>query len=421
MTRITLYTPPDDNRTLKAARIIASTDRQASSAAYATVSVGVAQGTPVDYYGTYDGSEVNLLAASPLQVVSSPVRLSRGRAVVAEVAVVGSALLAGLSVQVEIGHVLTMPAHNDADRALLDGVAGFLKETASGDQVFTVPLADVASLTSVKNGVFHARLSRASATQLSLAAYGGQYVEVAGTMVDVSTALTLTTSDGLINAAGAQTATTPAASATLYGVYLSAAGTLRLSTTATPTTVSGVPYLTAAGSDWRFVGWVKTNATPNFVDTVASRLVINYYNKRPLTGMVIPAYADADSQTTYTTTSTTFTKANGGTGATVEYISNGEDAVDLYVAALMQNSAGNNTIAGIGDNSSTAAVVEALHNGTGATHPSCRYSSTPAAGFREAHLLVRVSGGTGTYYADDARGGSAADPYATYLIVRVMG
>ena len=275
---------------------------------------------------------------------------------------------------------------------------------------------------------FNARISATSATNLRLSQQGGGTVTVNGQSVTVSLAgIDCATTDNRITSTGAD-AGAALTTSTLYYVYVSNASAspfpsdLRCSTSG-PGLVDGAYYLNTSGNGlhWRFVGWIYTNASTQLEDNETNRRVINYYNRRPLTVRLTPGYNNNNAQTTYTTTSTTFVTANGGTGSQGSYIANGEDAVVVHVSALMQSSTTANVISGIGDNTTTSAVVQALHNGTGATQPACTYSSTPASGYRTVNLLIRVSSGTGTFYADDARGGSTTDPSMTSLVAVIQG
>lgn len=143
MTRTCLYTPPDGNRTLKGAWLLADVDRTANTSAYVTVSVGIAHGTDVDYYGEWNGSTTNLLAASPVKVISAAQKIAASSMVVAEVTTAGDVSLTGLSVQLLIGHTLAVPGNRLQDRqvqASVEGVTDFLKDTQAGDQIVTVAL-----------------------------------------------------------------------------------------------------------------------------------------------------------------------------------------------------------------------------------------------------------------------------------------
>lgn len=280
--------------------------------------------------------------------------------------------------------------------------------------------------------VFEARMQRDSTTQVSLQRYKGQRIWINGELIDPgSGGFACVTSDNLIAADGTDSGGAMGTS-TLYYMYVSnasasfAASDLRGSTTA-PSTFNGVKYLATSGNgaNWRFVGWVRTNGSTQFSDDTTNRLVVNYYNRLRLSLRANPAYADDNTPTTYTETSTSFTQANGGTGGTLSWIANGEDAADLTLSGL----ASNNTLAasnimGIGIDSTTTAYSANLVSQPVANYVvafGCSYKQIPAEGYHTAELLVMVSSGTMTVRADMGRGGGSADARCTMIEGHVWG
>lgn len=281
-------------------------------------------------------------------------------------------------------------------------------------------------------GEFGGRLARTSTTAIELAAYRSSEIEVNGKAVDITTPLTLSVSDNLLSSTATDSGGNMAPS-TLYYVYVSnsspsfAATDLRGSATA-PTFTNAHPrvgyYLGTTGDTvhWRFCGWLRTNATGTdgeVEDNTTNRLVVNYYNRRTVPVWLTPGYSDNNAATAYTTTSTSFTPANAGTGATGSYVANGEDAVHLQAFATCATSA-TATFLGIGDNSTTQAIVSGEMDSTVDFNMHLSYSSVPAVGYRTVSLLVAVQSGTGTFRADNQRQGSAADPVATALLALVQ-
>jgi hypothetical protein len=177
----------------------------------------------------------------------------------------------------------------------------------------------------------------------------------------------------------------------------------------------------------RYVGTIRINATGGQTeDTATQRFVANYYNRVSRRLFSCPAYADGNSQTTYTTTSLTWAEANGGTGSKVEFVScNGEIPFRVQAAAYMQHSTVRHVGIGVAiDSASSPTVVGFTQdaNGYGGSH--CPpYVATVAAGYHYLDLLIVMggSGGTTTYIADDLRRGAGADPYATYISGEVLG
>lgn len=279
------------------------------------------------------------------------------------------------------------------------------------------------------------RMERQSTTEIRLNRYVGDLIEVNGELVALGAGgLVCLTTDNLISATGTDSGGAMAAS-TLYYVYASnssasfAPSDLRASATAPTrgttagTSRLGIYYLADSGNgaNWRFVGWVRTDGSTNFVDTTTDRLIVNYYNRLDLSILLQPGYVDDNATTSYTLASGTYVALNGGTGATASYIANGEDAVTAYMAGSADPAAGQSINYGIGDNATTTAYGATLGNVTVRTHAAIPFISIPAVGYRTLSLIGSVSGGTTTIYADTDRDGGTTDPRATYLQGTVMG
>jgi hypothetical protein len=435
---------------LRRVTLWSSEDRPKHATNYYVIRVGISTADgKFDEIGQYDGS-TDVLEGNEARDLSGSVtvdrRLREGDTLLVEVERVESpdASTAGLTVEWHLALAggnsqAERPLFNTAGyipdqrvRAAVDGVVQTLNTGGVTEWTVPTPLSDPvesSALADALDMVFQGRIQRDSSTQISLQRYTGDTCVVNGDVVTItSDGLACTTSDNLIASTGLSSGSAPAASATLYYVYLLGPGaayapnTLKMSTTAPSMTANGY-YLGTSGAalDCRFVGWVRTNATPNFVNDTTDRWVINYYNRLRLPIRLTPGYSDGNTETTYTTTSTTFVEANGGTGSRGSYIANGEDSVDLHLFAQMSATAGSGPFAGIGDNSTTAAVVDCTVSSTVPFTASCCYSSVPAAGYRTVNLLIRTTGGTSTFRADNVRGGAAADPYATALMATVMG
>lgn len=282
--------------------------------------------------------------------------------------------------------------------------------------------------------VAQVRLQRTSSTGVQLLSCGGGLIEVNGEIVDVGAGKLCQTSDNLIDGTGANAGAAMGAS-TIYYLYISNSlasyqpGQLKASTTVPTGLASGSAlgsavhpddfYLGTSGNarHWRFVGMLRTNGSTQFVDSTTQRFVRSYYNGLDLDLLTVPAYSDGNSASSFTAISTNWTRANSGTGSTIEFLAFGFERVTLGVRALAGNSgASNATRIGIGLDSTTSARVEGAHNGgTTVITMAADHVYTPALGYHYAEFLVCVSAGTGTYYVDDARNGSGADPYASYL------
>ncbi len=211
--------------------------------------------------------------------------------------------------------------------------------------------------------IFQARLDTTLgvSSTLTLGRYIGNKVVVSGVTVSIPpTGLARNVADNLIDATGADSGA-PGAASTLYYVYVSnilasfSPETIRLSATA-PTLVNGVRYLGSSGDplNWRFVGWVRLNATPQFESTLKNRLIINYYNRFTLR-LYTPASGD------FSSSSTTFVEVDPTGSLRVSFISNGEDSVRLDASAAL--SASNLTVwaSALGIDSTT--VPDPIANG----------------------------------------------------------
>lgn len=442
MPTITINGPvvPSDahNIVLREALFHSPVARRVSTSSYHLIEIGMREGSYTSWIGTWDQSTQKVDAASPtsiLDVDRRGMRLKAGTAIVVQVTTTGSpASLEGS----RINFTLALVGGRDGEAKPLIAAGALVADANTRTSLATierqinsgglsewddgVQLKDPVTL--VVTGTFGGRLQRDSATQVSVQRYTGDWIEVDGVPMSIgSSGLVITTSDGLLVSTGSVSTTTPSSS-TLYYVYVGSTDGLtpqiRLCATA-PSMHRGSYHLgtDALTSRWRFVGWVRTNGSTQFVDTTTDRLVVNYYNRERKSLYVVPGYVDDNAATTYTTTSTTWTAANGGTGATASYIANGEDAIHVTAFSSCANSGANGTGIGIGDNSATSAAVTSGDVGTTVRSQSCSYSTIPATGYRTLVLLVVVTAGTGTFYADNARLGSTADPVLTGLYTMV--
>jgi len=286
----------------------------------------------------------------------------------------------------------------------------------------SVPLHDPVYLAPV--ATFQGRLQVDTTVKISLQRYIGNWIEVDGKPLSItSDGLSITSTDALLESNGTIGTNTPTADAT-YNVYVGGgleSTQIRLSSKA-PTKLRGAYYLGTTGvpATWRFCGWVRANNSTQFVDSEISRLLCNYYNRLLKDLFRVPKYTDDDATTTYTETSTTWIVANGGSGGQVEFISNGEDAAVIHATASVANSGAGESAIGIGIDSVTSASRAGSHAGTLIGNIALHYSDVLSSGRHTADLLTKVSSGTATYRADEGRDGSDADPPVTYISGQVL-
>ncbi len=282
--------------------------------------------------------------------------------------------------------------------------------------------ANLQALQTQLTNAMQGRVAFVSSTQIALQRYVGDTVEVGGLNVSIgSGGIALNTTDNLITSTGADAGAAMAASS-LYYVYLSNSSAspfptqLRASTTA-PTFLNGVKYLGASGNaaNWRFVGWVRTNASTQFQDDITGRLVVNYYNRLDKHLMANPGYVNDNADTTYAM-SGNWAKANGGTNSTISLISNGEDASFIQVQAIYNTGAGQTAHAGPGIDGTAPTKIGSGYTSTVQTI-TVNDSQVLSEGYHTVDLYLATTGaGTVLFYADRSRLGAASDPRCSLIL-----
>ena len=293
-----------------------------------------------------------------------------------------------------------------------------------------------ASLAALIAETVEGRLQRDDATHISVQPYKGRYIGVASRLVDILAGFTRSQADNRIDATGADAGAALAVD-TLYYVYISndlatfSPDSIRCSTVA-PSLVSGVKYLGVAGNalNWRFLGWVRTisnGGTPNFADSTTQRLVVNYYNRRRVPiGPICPGYVDNNAYTSYSelgATGLVWRKANGGVGTTSQFISNGEDDVEIDFHGLVLTNIPVTVGLGVGVDGLEPVVRGFVYPGSTVYNDISGSRKTSAAeGYHTLDLILVLddAAATVTMYSDISREGAAADPMATYYDASVM-
>lgn len=269
---------------------------------------------------------------------------------------------------------------------------------------------------------------------LQLLEYQGNKVVVNGMTVVIpgsGVGLQRDVADNLIDAAGADAGAAGSAN-TLYYVYVSnsrasfSPESIRLSASS-PSLKSGVKYLGLSGNaaNWRFVGWARLNATPQFESSDQNALIANYYNRRQKYIFNAPGYDDTTEFVTFSQpANATYEPANGGVDNSVTFIGNGEDPVDMEAHADVtpQGVATGDVNMGLGLDSTTGTVVssETVFNGGASwSFKTPKYAPTPAEGYRVLNLLFAVTGGACTVYSTFRKYGSPVQPYITIVAALV--
>lgn len=431
------------NAVLRRALIHSTVTRTVSQSDYHKVEVGVREGAFTTWVGTWDGSKQKIEVGTPIAILDvsrEGMRMKAGQSIVLRVTSYGvPASLLGCRVTLTFAHVggrtgaakpLVSAGATVADPQSRAPIAVLERQinTSLSEWEESVEVEDPVGLGTV--ATFHGRMQRDSATQISLQRYVGNWIEVDGEFLSMgSGGIACTTTNGVLTASGGLTSTAPSTS-TLYYVYVGtlpgSVPLLRLSETA-PSRYLGTYYLgsTEGARRWRFVGWAYLNGSTQFTDSVTAREVINYYHRRRLKLFTCPAYADNNTETTYTNASIPWIKLNAAVGSDVTFITNGEDLIDFVaVYRAVNDTPGSSHGPAIGYDGVTVISVagECAQVGDERVHisvPDALVAGTPAR--RTASILGRVSAGISTIYADVARNGAAADPAETYLLGWVNG
>ena len=431
MSTITLTGPTirsgEDNMVLREALIVSPTRRRVNTGDHFLVELGVQEGDNVSFIGSWKQTTQDLGAGSPLSVLDEDQanrRLRAGQVFVVRITATGApTTIEGARVDIRMARVggrsgapkpLVASGVNVKDPNVRTSVAALQRQVNTGglaDVKQSIQLHDPVTLAPV--AAFHGRLQVDSTTQISLQRYSGNWVDVGGGAVSITSAgLAITTSDGLLASTGAVTSTAPSSS-TLYYVYLHATSGLRLSATA-PTRFLGTYYLgtTGGATDWRLCGVTYTDGSTHFLDAVATRHLANYYNRVPTNMYVCPNYVDDNATTSYTFTNTSYESKGSMT-----FVSFGDYDVDFEIVSLP---GGAITRVGVGRSTATGVFRTIQSVAADVATLSVRDIFTPSAGLYTVHLSANVSSGTCTMYSDLARFGASADPASTYMTGRVM-
>lgn len=273
--------------------------------------------------------------------------------------------------------------------------------------------------------LFQARLNTTPGVSntLTLLRYAGNKVVVSGqTVVIPGGGLSRLVTDHLIGPTGADSGAAGVAS-TLYYVYVSnqkatfSPSSIRLSATA-PSFVNGVKYLGTSGNalNWRFVGWVKLNATPQFESSLSNAYIVNYYNRLFAKLFISPGYQNVDgfNQVNFPAS---WGPINAGTGDSFNFISNGEDAVSICGEVMCSvGQTGTSLEIGISIDGGAPPVLS-FHNDFPQTITvPTSYDAALAEGVHSAGLWgISSSSPASTFYGSVPRNGLASTPVQTYM------
>ena len=213
------------NVVLKDALLHSPDQRLSSPRDYYEIKIGIREGAFTSWVGTYDQSAQKVDAADPISIldIDRPgMRLKAGQAIVIKVKPEGTPdTLAGARVNFRLARVggrdgpakpLVSSGVAAADpnaRTSLATLERQVNRTAQWEE--SVQLVD--PVAPAPSGAFQGRLQVDSVTQISLQRFGGNWVEVDGRPVSVSSdGLSLISTDELLEATGSVGSTAPSSS-----------------------------------------------------------------------------------------------------------------------------------------------------------------------------------------------------------------
>jgi hypothetical protein len=181
-----------------------------------------------------------------------------------------------------------------------------------------------------------------------------------------------------------------------------------------------------------YLGTFRTTSTTTTADsggsgaTAGTRFLWNAYQRVPRSLWANPGYLNNNASTSYTTTSTTFSEANGGTGSKSQFVLGLHGEAISYTATfnLSNNTALSVSLGGVGQDSAVNAAVNAyvnVPNANSSNTASVGNTYIPGPGYHYLDLLIAAgSGSTAIFFADVGRNGSSSDVPATYLSGTLM-
>lgn len=176
----------------------------------------------------------------------------------------------------------------------------------------------------------------------------------------------------------------------------------------------------------RLLGTFRTTSTTTTEDSLTKRFVVSVDNPVPRRLHTCPGYTDDNANTTYTSASTTWTEANGGTGSKVEFLCAVPGVYGQCFGGGVFTTPATTVGTGIGigiDSTTSPSAVGQVNLLSSTANASCETANVFAAGYHFFDLLIisNTGGGTSTFFADFSRRGASVDPRVTILEGQVMG
>jgi len=253
---------------------------------------------------------------------------------------------------------------------------------------------------------------------LSYGRYSSDFIEINGEQVQISL-LSLSLSPGtfLIDANGNNTTAGMVIGST-YHIYMSnslataAPKSLRASAV---DAFGGYLGTTGQAANWRQVGMVKLNASGQFEDSDARRFIFNYFNKLPRRLYVRPGYKDDNLATQVAVSNTVWFPLGNYPDYRLEFLSESMAVIELHAETSVVKSGGGDVWIGISNVNQPPATQTLVQNSAFTPVSMTHFAINNF--FDHSYYCdfqVRVSGGSATFYADNARTGTqSTDPPIT--------
>ena len=187
------------------------------------------------------------------------------------------------------------------------------------------------------------------------------------------------------------------------------------------TTQDGI-YVKSGATTRRHLGFLRASGSNTTESSLAKRFVVNRYNPVALPIRANPGYSNGNTTTTYSTTSTTYTEANGGTNSKAEFLTFGHHAPRAVCTGVVATlGAGNTARVGIGVDSTSSAYSSGLCSEYAHTM-TCAHENFMSEGYHYYDLLIcSPTGASISFLADYTRLGSSSDPRGTAISGAVWG
>lgn len=165
-------------------------------------------------------------------------------------------------------------------------------------------------------------------------------------------------------------------------------------------------YVKSGATNRRYVGTIRTTASPRFNDDSTNRAIYNYYNQVPRT------LVDSIATSSYTYASTTW-RAAGASASSIYWLNGNPVSLSpsgaVYGSTITSGSKTAYVGIGLDSSSSNTAYPYGVHTGSGANdlgQIQAVYWMTGSLGYHYVTLIEKTDGSSMTYYGSPSGGGS---------------